>query len=100
MFEIYDPERFKCYDLRFPELSLLLRQQGASILTYPSAFTYATGLLHWESLLKARAIENQCYVIAAAQYGKHNDKRISYGQSVVIIFCVQGILQDKKNTLD
>ncbi|RZC34648.1 nitrilase and fragile histidine triad fusion protein NitFhit [Asbolus verrucosus] len=73
-----------CYDLRFPELSILQRKQGASILTYPSAFTYVTGVLHWEVLLRARAIENQCYVIAAAQYGKHNEKRTSFGQALII----------------
>lgn len=56
---------------------------GAEILSYPSAFTKATGEAHWEILLRARAIENQCYVIAAAQYGQHNSKRASYGQSMV-----------------
>lgn len=74
----------QCYDMRFPELSVLLRKQGAEILTFPSAFTNATGEAHWEILLRARAIENQCYVVAAAQYGCHNSKRISYGQSLVI----------------
>jgi diadenosine tetraphosphate (Ap4A) HIT family hydrolase len=73
-----------CYDLRFPELSILQRKQGANILTYPSAFTNATGLLHWETLLRARAVETQCYVIAAAQYGKHNQKRISFGQALIV----------------
>lgn len=56
---------------------------GAEILTFPSAFTHATGEAHWEVLLRARAIENQCYVIAAAQYGKHNDKRVSHGHALV-----------------
>ncbi|XP_025996915.1 nitrilase and fragile histidine triad fusion protein NitFhit isoform X5 [Solenopsis invicta] len=64
-----------CYDMRFPELSLTLRNMGAQILTYPSAFTYQTGAAHWEVLLRARAIENQCYVVAAAQTGAHNKKR-------------------------
>ncbi|CAH0555527.1 unnamed protein product [Brassicogethes aeneus] len=73
-----------CYDLRFPELALIQRKFGAEILTYPSAFTSKTGQAHWEILLRARAIENQCYVIAAAQYGKHNEKRVSYGQSIII----------------
>ncbi|KAL1509808.1 hypothetical protein ABEB36_004489 [Hypothenemus hampei] len=73
-----------CYDLRFPEQSTLMRKFGADILTFPSAFTSSTGKAHWETLLKARAIENQCYVIAAAQYGKHNEKRISYGHSMVV----------------
>ena len=57
---------------------------GAQILTYPSAFTVATGLAHWESLLRARAIETQCYVIAAAQTGMHNAKRSSYGHAMVV----------------
>lgn len=74
---------FQCYDLRFPELSTLLRKQGSDILTYPSAFAYTTGEAHWETLLKARAIENQCYVVASAQIGYHNEKRRSYGHAMV-----------------
>ncbi|XP_060067830.1 deaminated glutathione amidase-like [Ylistrum balloti] len=73
-----------CYDLRFPEMSIALAQQGAEILTYPSAFTVTTGRAHWEVLLRSRAVENQCYVVAAAQTGKHNDKRASYGHTMVI----------------
>ncbi|XP_059609128.1 nitrilase and fragile histidine triad fusion protein NitFhit [Phlebotomus argentipes] len=73
-----------CYDVRFPEVSGILRSQGAQILTYPSAFAYATGLAHWETLLKSRAIENQCYVIAAAQMGFHNKKRRSYGHAMIV----------------
>ncbi|XP_069142377.1 nitrilase and fragile histidine triad fusion protein NitFhit-like [Argopecten irradians] len=73
-----------CYDLRFPEMSIALTQQGADILTYPSAFTVKTGQAHWEVLLRSRAIENQCYVVAAAQTGKHNDKRASYGHTMVV----------------
>ncbi|XP_059142934.1 nitrilase and fragile histidine triad fusion protein NitFhit-like isoform X2 [Physella acuta] len=73
-----------CYDVRFPELSLALVQQGAQIITYPSAFTQTTGMAHWESLLRARAIESQCYVVAAAQTGKHNSKRSSYGHAMVV----------------
>ncbi|KAJ8982346.1 hypothetical protein NQ317_013096 [Molorchus minor] len=73
-----------CYDLRFPEQSVIQTKLGANILTYPSAFTNATGQVHWEVLLRARAIETQCYVIAAAQYGKHNSKRTSFGQSMII----------------
>ncbi|VEN49991.1 unnamed protein product [Callosobruchus maculatus] len=73
-----------CYDLRFPELAILQTKLGAQILTYPSAFTHSTGEAHWEVLLRARAIENQCYVIAAAQYGKHNSKRKSYGQAMIV----------------
>lgn len=53
------------------------------MITYPSAFTVATGLAHWESLLRARAIETQCYIVAAAQTGFHNNKRSSYGHAMV-----------------
>lgn len=73
-----------CFDLRFPETGLALRRQGAQILTYPSAFTVPTGQAHWEVLLRARAIETQSYVVAAAQIGKHNEKRVSYGHSMII----------------
>lgn len=73
-----------CYDMRFPELSLTLRNMGAQILTYPSAFTYQTGAAHWEVMLRARAIENQCYVIAAAQTGAHNKKRVSWGHTMIV----------------
>ncbi|KAK3056286.1 Carbon-nitrogen hydrolase [Extremus antarcticus] len=73
-----------CFDLRFPEISLALKRQGADVLLYPSAFTVPTGKVHWLPLLRARAIECQAYVIAAAQVGKHNEKRASYGHSVVI----------------
>ncbi|CAD5219690.1 unnamed protein product [Bursaphelenchus okinawaensis] len=73
-----------CYDVRFPELGLWNRYQGAHVLTYPSSFTINTGLAHWESLLRARAIETQSYVVAAAQTGKHNEKRSSYGHSMVV----------------
>ncbi|XP_072500082.1 deaminated glutathione amidase isoform X4 [Notamacropus eugenii] len=73
-----------CYDLRFPELSLALAQDGAEILTYPSAFGSVTGPAHWEVLLRARAIETQCYVVAAAQWGQHHEKRGSYGHSMVV----------------
>jgi len=73
-----------CYDLRFPEMSLALAQGGAHILTFPSAFTQVTGKAHWETLLRARAIETQCYVVAAAQTGSHNSKRSSHGHSMVV----------------
>uniref|UniRef100_A0A3Q2Q186 Deaminated glutathione amidase n=1 Tax=Fundulus heteroclitus TaxID=8078 RepID=A0A3Q2Q186_FUNHE len=73
-----------CYDLRFPELSLALQRHGAEILTYPSAFTLATGAAHWEVLLRARAIETQCFVLAAAQVGRHHDKRSSYGHALAV----------------
>lgn len=73
-----------CYDMRFPEMGIVLRQMGADILTFPSTFTVPTGKAHWEVLLRARAIETQCYVVASAQVGKHNDKRSSYGHALVV----------------
>jgi predicted amidohydrolase len=74
-----------CYDLRFPEIYQCLRfKHQAQVLLVPSAFTKVTGEAHWEILLRARAIETQCYVIAAAQAGKHNEKRESYGDSIII----------------
>ncbi|XP_067645595.1 nitrilase and fragile histidine triad fusion protein NitFhit [Eurosta solidaginis] len=73
-----------CYDLRFGEATTLLRKAGAQILSYPSAFAYSTGKAHWEILLRARAIENQCYVVAAAQVGPHNAKRTSWGHAMIV----------------
>jgi len=73
-----------CFDLRFPEIGLALKRQNAQIITYPSAFTVPTGKAHWETLLRSRAIETQTYVIAAAQVGSHNEKRTSYGHSMVV----------------
>ena len=74
-----------CFDLRFPEPALKLRRLGADVLVYPSAFTVPTGMMgHWEILLRARAIENECYVVAAAQCGRHNEKRVSYGDGLVV----------------
>ncbi|XP_057981826.1 deaminated glutathione amidase, chloroplastic/cytosolic [Malania oleifera] len=74
-----------CYDLRFPDIYQQLRfQNQAQVLLVPSAFTKVTGEAHWEILLRARAIETQCYVIAAAQAGKHNEKRESYGDTLII----------------
>jgi len=73
-----------CYDLRFPELSRRLRELGAQWLVYPSAFTVKTGQAHWEVLLRARAIENQCYVAAAAHVGWHNEKRESFGHAMIV----------------
>ncbi|KAK4142655.1 carbon-nitrogen hydrolase [Dichotomopilus funicola] len=73
-----------CFDLRFPEIGIALKRQGADIITYPSAFTVPTGKAHWEVLLRARAIETQSYVIAAAQVGQHNEKRVSYGHSMIV----------------
>ncbi len=73
-----------CYDLRFAELYRVLVEMGAQVLTVPSAFTQVTGAAHWEVLLRARAIENQCYVLAANQGGVHNASRETYGHSMII----------------
>lgn len=76
-----------CFDLRFPEPGLALRARGAHVITYPSAFTMPTGKAgHWEVLLRARAIETQSYVVAAAQVGVHDEdgKRRSYGHSMIV----------------
>ncbi|XP_043268724.1 deaminated glutathione amidase isoform X1 [Venturia canescens] len=73
-----------CYDMRFAEMAIALRNMGAQILTFPSAFTYQTGAAHWEVLLRARAIETQCYVVAAAQTGTHNKKRVSWGHAMIV----------------
>jgi deaminated glutathione amidase len=73
-----------CYDLRFPALYRALAESGASFLTVPSAFTVRTGEAHWHTLLRARAIENGCFVFAAAQAGTHESKRQSYGHSLIV----------------
>ena len=73
-----------CYDLRFPELFRQLSQQGAKIITVPSAFTRVTGAAHWQTLLQARAIENQVYIIAAGQEGVHLNGRETWGHSMII----------------
>lgn len=73
-----------CYDLRFPELYRRMIDKGMEICALPSAFTAFTGQSHWEPLVRARAIENQCYVIAAAQGGYHVNNRQTYGHSMVV----------------
>ncbi|MCB9743175.1 MAG: carbon-nitrogen hydrolase family protein [Alphaproteobacteria bacterium] len=75
-----------CYDLRFPELYRRMADQGARLLAVPSAFTLMTGKDHWHVLLRARAIETQCFVLAPAQWGPHDDEglRRSYGHSLII----------------
>ena len=73
-----------CYDLRFPALFQMLRAQGAQIIVLPAAFTKVTGQAHWQPLLQARAIENQCYIIAANQGGLHPCGRETYGHSMII----------------
>lgn len=82
-----------CFDVRFAETAVALAQPGptsrwrdgpAQVLTYPSAFTLRTGEAHWETLLRARAIETQSWVVAAAQVGRHDERRASYGRSMVV----------------
>jgi len=72
-----------CYDLRFPELYRALSAKGAVLFTVPSAFTLMTGKDHWEVLLRARAIENEAYVLAPAQGGRHTEGRMTYGHALV-----------------
>lgn len=73
-----------CFDLRFPELFRWYSSQGANVLSISSAFTVPTGKAHWHTLVRARAIENQSYVIASAQWGKHNEKMSTFGHSLVV----------------
>ena len=73
-----------CYDMRFPELYRSMHKNNVNIITIPSAFTATTGKAHWETLLRARAIENFCYVIAYNQGGRHINKRETWGHSMVV----------------
>lgn len=73
-----------CYDVRFPELFRVMHQYDVEIIALPSAFTFTTGLVHWDILVRARAIENQVYIIAAAQTGVHSNTRKTYGHSMVV----------------
>ena len=74
-----------CYDLRFPELYRALSAQGnLNLILMPAAFTYVTGAAHWELLLRARAVENQCYVLAAAQGGTHANGRRTFGHTLLV----------------
>jgi deaminated glutathione amidase len=73
-----------CYDLRFPELFRALAQRGAEVLTLPAAFTLETGRDHWEVLVRARAIENGCFVIAPDQWGAHPPVRVKFGHSLIV----------------
>ena len=73
-----------CYDLRFPELYRQLRRQGATLIAAPSAFTWKTGQAHWDILVRARAIENQCYLLAANQGGEHENGRRTWGHSMLV----------------
>src|SRR4051795_2785892 len=73
-----------CYDLRFPELFRILAVKGATVITLPAAFTKITGEAHWEILIRARAIENQVFMVAAGQTGLHPENKESYGNSMII----------------
>jgi predicted amidohydrolase len=73
-----------CFDIRYPEMARNYVLEGANLLTFSSAFTIPTGKAHWHTLVRARAIENQCFVVAAAQVGKHNEKIQTYGHSLVV----------------
>jgi nitrilase len=73
-----------CYDVRFPELFRILAAQGAQLLSLPSAFTVPTGEAHWNVLLRARAIENLCFLLAPAQSGTHASGRATYGHSIIV----------------
>lgn len=73
-----------CYDVRFPQLYAALREQGADIIVVPAAFTKVTGKAHWELLLRARAVETQCWMVAAAQWGEHNEQRETWGHSMIV----------------
>jgi deaminated glutathione amidase len=73
-----------CYDLRFPSLYQALSEAGAELLSIPAAFTRPTGAAHWHLLLRARAVENACFVVAAAQTGEHADGRATFGHSLVV----------------
>ena len=73
-----------CYDLRFPEVFRIMAVRGAQAFTLPSAFTVPTGRAHWETLVRARAIENQAFVIAAGQVGRHPPEHESYGHSMIV----------------
>ncbi len=87
--KMIDVEGFKlgltiCFDLRFPELFRAYSADGATVLSISSAFTIPTGKAHWHTLVRARAIENQCYVIASAQWGQHNEKVSTFGHSLIV----------------
>ena len=87
-----------CYDLRFPNLFQDLAINGAEIITVPSAFSKNTGKLHWHTLLRARAIETGCFIIAPAQTGNHSNGRKTYGHSLIISPWGRIIADAKKET--
>ncbi|NNM62239.1 MAG: carbon-nitrogen hydrolase family protein [Steroidobacteraceae bacterium] len=85
-----------CYDVRFPELYRELVAQGAEWLSIPAAFTVPTGRAHWETLLRARAIENLCFVVAPAQVGSHSSGRETYGDSLIVDYWGQVLARLEK----
>lgn len=85
-----------CYDMRFPELYRDLVSQGAEWLAMPAAFTVPTGIAHWETLLRARAIENLCYVVAPAQVGTHSSGRETFGDSLIVDYWGQVLARIEK----
>jgi nitrilase len=87
-----------CYDMRFPELYRELVSRGAEWLAMPAAFTVPTGRAHWETLLRARAIENLCYVVAPAQSGTHSSGRETYGDSLIVDYWGQVLSRLAKGT--
>jgi predicted amidohydrolase len=87
-----------CYDMRFPELYRDLISQGAEWLVMPAAFTVPTGRAHWETLLRARAIENLCYVVAPAQAGTHTSGRETYGDTLIVDYWGQVLSRLAKGT--
>jgi nitrilase len=87
-----------CYDMRFPELYRELVSRGAEWLAMPAAFTVPTGRAHWETLLRARAIENLCYVVAPAQWGTHSSGRETYGDTIIIDYWGQVLSRLAKGT--
>ncbi len=87
-----------CYDMRFPELYRDLVSQGAEWLSMPAAFTVPTGRAHWETLLRARAIENLCYVVAPAQCGTHSSGRETYGDTLIVDYWGQVLSRMSRGT--
>jgi predicted amidohydrolase len=87
-----------CYDMRFPELYRELVSRGAECLAMPAAFTVPTGRAHWETLLRARAIENLCYVVAPAQFGTHTSGRETYGDTLIVDYWGQVLSRLAKGT--
>jgi deaminated glutathione amidase len=87
-----------CYDMRFPELYRELVTRGAEWLAMPAAFTVPTGQAHWEMLLRTRAIENLCYVVAPAQFGLHSNARETYGDSLIVDYWGQVLCRLPKGT--